>query len=44
MTDVTNRLSWARRELRGMVLDVLRELTCSEAEFRDETRALLGIP
>jgi RNA polymerase sigma factor (sigma-70 family) len=44
VTDVTNRLAWARRELRGVVLEVLRELTCSEAEFRDEARALLGIP
>lgn len=42
-TDVTNRLSYARRELRRIVLDVLREMTSSEAEFRREARALLGV-
>jgi RNA polymerase sigma factor (sigma-70 family) len=41
-TDVTNRLSRVRRELRRVVLDVLRELTASEEEFREEARALLG--
>lgn len=40
VTDVTNRLSRVRRELRGVVLDVLRELTASEEEFREEARAL----
>jgi len=42
VTDVTNRLAWARRSLREAVLDVLRELTCSEEELRSEARALLG--
>jgi RNA polymerase sigma factor (sigma-70 family) len=41
VTDVTNRLAWARRELRGAVFEVLRELTSSEAELREEARALL---
>ena len=41
--DVTNQLSAARRDFRRAVLDVLRELTASEAEFRSEARALLGV-
>lgn len=41
VTDVTNRLSWARRELRAALFEVLGELTCSEAELREEARALL---
>ena len=43
VTDVTNHLAFARREFRRLVLDVLRELTASEAEFRLEARALLGL-
>jgi RNA polymerase sigma factor (sigma-70 family) len=42
-TDVTNRLAWARRQLREVVLDSLRECTATESELRDEARALLGI-
>ena len=42
VTDVTNRLFRVRRELRRIVLEVLRELTVSEEEFREEARALLG--
>jgi len=42
VTDVTNRLFRVRRELRHVVLDVLRELTASEEEFLEEARALLG--
>ncbi|HYY52207.1 MAG TPA: sigma-70 family RNA polymerase sigma factor [Myxococcales bacterium] len=42
VTDVTNRLFRIRRELRQVVLDVLRELTASEEEFLEEARALLG--
>jgi RNA polymerase sigma-70 factor (ECF subfamily) len=41
--DVTNQLAAARRDFRRAVLDVLRELTASEAEFRAEARALLGV-
>jgi len=40
--DVTNQLAAARRDFRAIVLDVLRELTASDAEFRFEARALLG--
>lgn len=42
VTDVTNRLAYARRELRRTVIDVLRELTGSEEELHQEVRALLG--
>ena len=41
-TQVTNHLHWARRELRGIVLETLREITASEEEFRAEARALFG--
>lgn len=40
---ITNHLAYARREFRRVVLELLRELTASDAEFRDEARALLGI-
>jgi hypothetical protein len=43
VTQVTNHLYWARREFRAAVLLVLREITASEAEFRAEARALLGV-
>lgn len=42
-TDVTNRLAWARRQLREVVLDLLRECTASDAELREEARVLLGL-
>jgi DNA-directed RNA polymerase specialized sigma24 family protein len=42
VTQVTNHLHWARRELRGIVLETLRETTASEEEFRSEARALFG--
>jgi DNA-directed RNA polymerase specialized sigma24 family protein len=42
-TQVTNHLAWARRELRRLVLDRLRELTASESEYRAEARDLLGV-
>lgn len=42
-TTVTNRLAAARRDFRRLLLDSLRALTASEAEFREEARALLGI-
>jgi RNA polymerase sigma factor (sigma-70 family) len=42
-TDVTNHLAAIRRELRRLTLDVLREMTGSEEEFRREARALLGV-
>jgi RNA polymerase sigma-70 factor (ECF subfamily) len=42
MTQVANYLHWARARFRTHVLDTLRDLTASDAEFRDEARALLG--
>ncbi len=42
VSDVTNYLSWARREFRRIVLDELREITATDEEFRAEARALLG--
>ena len=42
VTQVTNQLHWARRELRGVVLETLRGITASEEEFRAEARALFG--
>ena len=42
-TDVTNYLAWARREFRRITLDLLRDLTANEDEFRREARSLLGV-
>ena len=42
VTQVTNHLHWARRELRQIVLETLRAITASEEEFRAEARALFG--
>jgi len=42
-TTVTNYLASIRRDFRRIVLDHLRTLTASDAEFRDEARHLLGI-
>lgn len=42
VTQVTNHLAWARRELRAIVLDRLRELCGSEDEYRSEAREVLG--
>ncbi|HEX6316404.1 MAG TPA: hypothetical protein VFZ73_16150 [Gemmatimonadaceae bacterium] len=42
VTQVANYLHWARSRFRGHVLDTLRALTGSDAEFREEARALLG--
>ncbi|MFN8583351.1 MAG: sigma factor [Gemmatimonadaceae bacterium] len=42
-TQVTNYLSWARREFRSHVLDALRALAGSDGEFRDDARDLLGV-
>ncbi|MEQ1692605.1 MAG: hypothetical protein ABMA00_15050 [Gemmatimonas sp.] len=43
ITQVTNYLNWARRRFREHVLSTLRALTTSDAEFRAEARALLGV-
>ena len=42
VTEVTNALSWARREFRRIALERLRELCGSDEEFRREARALFG--
>jgi RNA polymerase sigma factor (sigma-70 family) len=42
VTDVTNALSWARREFRRMATDRLREICGSEEEFQREALALFG--
>jgi hypothetical protein len=42
-TDVTNYLAATRRDFRKILLDKLRELTGTEAEFQAEARALLGV-
>jgi RNA polymerase sigma factor (sigma-70 family) len=42
LTDVTNALSWARREFRRIALERLRELCGSEEEFHREARAVFG--
>jgi RNA polymerase sigma factor (sigma-70 family) len=41
--DITNQLSYVRREFRSIVIDLLRNMTASDDEFRDEARSLLGI-
>lgn len=43
VTDVTNHLSFTRREFRRLVLARLRELTATEEEFKSEARAVLGV-
>lgn len=42
VTDVTNALSWARREFRRIALDRLREICASDEEFHREARAVFG--
>lgn len=42
VTQVTNHLAWSRRRLRVLLLERLRELCGSEAEFQDEAVALFG--
>lgn len=41
-TTVTNHLAATRRRFREIVLDTLREVTATEAEFRAEAKSLLG--
>lgn len=42
LSDVTNYLALIRREIRICVLSVIRELTVSDEEYREEVRTLLG--
>lgn len=41
-SQVINHLAWARRRFRHHVLDVVRRLAGSEAEYREDVRDLLG--
>jgi RNA polymerase sigma factor (sigma-70 family) len=41
-TDVTNYLSWCRREFRRLILQRIRDITVDDAEFRREARLILG--
>lgn len=43
VSQVTNYLAAVRRDLRRTVLNRLRELTATEAEFQTEARAVLGV-
>lgn len=42
-SQVINHLAWARRRFRLHVLETLRSLSASDAEYRDDVRELLGI-
>ncbi|MEA2337248.1 MAG: hypothetical protein QOE82_1255 [Thermoanaerobaculia bacterium] len=42
-TAVTNGLAAMRRRFRAIVLDILREATATDAEYRAEVRSLLGV-
>jgi RNA polymerase sigma-70 factor (ECF subfamily) len=42
ITDVTNHLSWCRREVRRLVMERIRDLTVNDAEFRREASLILG--
>ena len=42
VTQVTNYLAFARRELRRLLLERLRSLCATDEEFRLEARELLG--
>ena len=42
VTDVTNALSWARREFRRIALERLREICGSDEEFHREARTVFG--
>ncbi|MEZ4311569.1 MAG: sigma-70 family RNA polymerase sigma factor, partial [Polyangiaceae bacterium] len=42
-TTVTNRLAYARQQLRRLVIERLEALTATREELRDEARALLGV-
>src|SRR5712692_2035528 len=41
-TDVTNALAWARREVRRIALQRLREICGNDEEFQREARAVFG--
>ena len=43
VTQITNLLAYARKAFRQIVLEHLRELTTSDAEFQSEAESLLGV-
>ncbi len=43
VTQVTNYLAWARRRMRTLVLERLRDQCATEEEFRNEARTVFGI-
>ena len=43
VTDVTNYLSYTRRELRRVLCDRLRQVTASEEEYKSEALELFGV-
>lgn len=43
VTQVTNHLSYVRREFRRILLEKLREITGSDEEFTQEARTVLGV-
>jgi DNA-directed RNA polymerase specialized sigma24 family protein len=42
-SDVTNYLAAMRRRFRQLVLEILKQVTSSEQEYREEARMLLGV-
>ena len=44
VTQVTNYLAWARRELRRLLLERLQTVTSGDRESRAELRTLFGAP
>lgn len=43
VTQITNHLSWCRREFRRLVLEVLRERSASDEDLRADALHLLGV-
>jgi RNA polymerase sigma factor (sigma-70 family) len=43
VTQVTNHLAWARREMRRIVLEHLHAMTGTDAEYREEALELFGV-
>ncbi len=43
LVTLTHRLAYARRHFRRLALEILRDLTATDEEYRAEARALLGV-
>jgi hypothetical protein len=43
LVTLTHRLAYARRHFRRLALELLRDLTATDEEYRAEARALLGV-